>query len=43
MGVDESVAVVEARKEMLVFDRDNPRPAHALGTDDLISAALNRR
>jgi dienelactone hydrolase len=43
MGVDESVAVIEAQAEMRVFDEDHPRPEHALGTDAEIRAALARR
>ena len=43
MGVDESIAVIEDRKEMRVFDEEHPRPDHALRNDEEISRSLHKR
>ncbi len=41
--IDESGAIVEKQERMRVFDDENPRPAHALMTDEAISRGLTKR
>ncbi len=41
--VEESGAVVEGQAVMRVFSKDHPRPAHALKSDEAITAALSRK
>jgi predicted alpha/beta-hydrolase family hydrolase len=42
-GIDESGAKIEKQEIMRVFDRQHPRPAHALATDDAITRILMER
>ena len=42
-SVDESGAVVEELEVMRVFNKDHPRPSHALKSDEAITAALSRK
>ncbi len=41
--VDESSVVIEEQEVMRVFNKEHPRPAHALKSDEAISAALSRK
>ena len=43
LSIDESGAVVEKQQVMRVFNRDHPRPAHALKSDESITRALTEK
>lgn len=41
--IDESGAIIEKQETMRVFSPENPRPAHALSSDEAITATLIKR